>query len=694
MKKIITTVAGLFLAVASFAQYYYIPYENAGMNPKGVNLDGENPYPSTSNIGWSSIWDGNSTALVDYSPEQTIPFAFKFNGATVTTYKAGNFGSVSFDAGTNPVKPSSFSNLTLPNANIPNKSVCVLGIKPQSQGTTTVYNSAIMTKTFGTAPNRQHWIWFNFFKDANISDGWTYWGVVLEETTNKIYIVDMKTLCVTSGQLCNNNVKISAGIQVDGATATSVAGSPNLGALQITSNIFDASDNSYYEFIPGNQPAVDAALTEFGLKKYLSADKAPLTLTAKMRNVGSTAITSITVDYKATGGSTQSQTINGLNIAPLAYYTINHPTTWSPAAGAYTVDFEISKANGTTDGDVNNNKMSKSTTVLPSFVVRKPLLEGFSSSTCGPCNAGNANVKKVMANYPDQYTYVKYQMNYPGTGDPYYTAEAGTRHTFYGINSIPRLELDAGFNANSGNLTKAIYEAAAEKPSYIGLTGSAYLSFKKEVVINVNIDPKANNASTNLVLHAAIVEKMTYQNVKTNGETEFPHVMKKMAPNASGTTLTALTKGTAVPKTVKAQFFGNYTLAASGATPINILTQHSVEEFSDLAVVIWVQDRVTKEVFQSETFDVADYSSIKNVNASSLKIMPVPAQGFFQVDATEFSAKAGKVEVYNTVGQKMAETTGLGGKYTVNCANWTNGMYLVKVIADGKETTRKIVVQN
>lgn len=106
-----------------------------------------------------------------------------------------------------------------------------------------------MTKTFGTAPNRQHWIWFNFFKDANISDGWTYWGVVLEETTNKIYIVDMKTLCVTSGQLCNNNVKISAGIQVDGATATSVAGSPNLGALQITSNIFDASDNSYYEFI-------------------------------------------------------------------------------------------------------------------------------------------------------------------------------------------------------------------------------------------------------------------------------------------------------------------------------------------------------------------------------------------------------------------------------------------------------------
>lgn len=83
------------------------------MNPKGVNLDGENPYPSTSNIGWSSIWDGNSTALVDYSPEQTIPFAFKFNGATVTTYKAGNFGSVSLDAGINPVKPSSFSNLTL-----------------------------------------------------------------------------------------------------------------------------------------------------------------------------------------------------------------------------------------------------------------------------------------------------------------------------------------------------------------------------------------------------------------------------------------------------------------------------------------------------------------------------------------------------------------------------------------------------
>lgn len=693
MKKLITTVAGLFLAVASFAQYYYIPYANAGMNPKGVNTDGENPYPSTSNVGWSTIWNGNSTSLTDYSPEQTLPFAFKFNGSAVSTYKAGNFGSVSFDAGTNPIKPSAFSNLTLPNANIPDKSVCVLGVMPQNQGSPE-YTSAVMTKTFGTSPNRQHWIWFNFFKDANISDGWTYWGVVLEETTNKIYVVDMKTLCVTAGNLCTNNVKISAGIQINSSTATTVAGSPNLGALQITSNVFDASDNSYYEFNPGTQPSVDATLTQFDMKKYLSLDKAPFTLTGKIRNTGSSAITSITLDYLATGGSVQSATIGGLNIAPLAYYTFSHPTKWTPALGSFNVDMTISKVNGAADGDATNNKMTKSTQVLASFVVRKPLLEGFSSSTCGPCNAGNANVKKLMANYPDQYTYVKYQMNYPSTGDPYYTAECGTRHSFYGINSIPRLELDGGFNGNSGSLTKAIYETAADIPSYVELTGSAYLNFKKEVVINANILPKADNASTNLVLHAAVVEKMTYQNFKTNGETEFPHVMKKMAPNTNGTALTALTKGTAIPKVVKTQFFGSYTLAASGATPIDITKQHSVEEFNDLAVVIWVQDKVTKAVLQSETFDVTDYSSIKNVNASELKIMPVPAQGYFQVDATAFSTKSGKVEVYNTVGQKMAESNGVAGQYTVNCSNWNNGMYLVKVISDGKETTRKIVVQH
>ena len=34
-------------------------------------------------------------------------------------------------------------------------------------------------------------------------------------------------------------------------------------------------------------------------------------------------------------------------------------------------------------------------------------------------------------NNPGKYTYVKYQMNWPAPGDPYYTNEGGVRKTYY-----------------------------------------------------------------------------------------------------------------------------------------------------------------------------------------------------------------------------------------------------------------------
>ena len=64
----------------------------------GSNKDGENPYPSTANVGWNAIWNGDATATPSYSAEQTIPFAFSFNGAAVTKYTPSNFGTISFDA--------------------------------------------------------------------------------------------------------------------------------------------------------------------------------------------------------------------------------------------------------------------------------------------------------------------------------------------------------------------------------------------------------------------------------------------------------------------------------------------------------------------------------------------------------------------------------------------------------------------
>lgn len=142
MKKIVLSI----LALASFsiaqAQYWQLPNVNAGSNPGGINNDTEQP----AQTGWTSLLATSATPT--WSAATAIPFTFSFNGSPVTQFKASSTGVVTFDVATALAAPTA-TNSALPNAAIPDKSVCIWGL----QGTGA--NDAIVTKTFGTAPNRQ-----------------------------------------------------------------------------------------------------------------------------------------------------------------------------------------------------------------------------------------------------------------------------------------------------------------------------------------------------------------------------------------------------------------------------------------------------------------------------------------------------------------------------------------------------------
>ena len=87
---------------------------------------------------------------------------------------------------------------------------------------------------------------------------------------------------------------------------------------------------------------------------------------------------------------------------------------------------------------------------------------------------------------------------------------------------------------------------------------------------------------------------MTYNNVGSNGETQFSKVMKKMVPGSMGFNLGSLTDGQTVVENFSHSFQGSYTLPPDANNPIDHNTQHSVEDFSNLGVVSWIQDDATK----------------------------------------------------------------------------------------------------
>ncbi len=366
------------------AQYYYISHINAGQNPGALNTDGEYPVGGGLPAGWTTLMATSPTPT--WTADQTIPFSFNFNGTAVTKFKASSTGIVTFDL--SAVTAPSSTSATLPSSLIPNKSVVVWGI----EGTGS--SDFIVTKTFGTAPNRQFWILFDSYSIPGSSTVWTYWSVVLEETTNKIYIVDQR-----SG---NGSPTATLGIQIDPSTATMVSGSPNISAQAGTDGT--PADNSYYEFTYGSQPDWDVALSSLtvGSGNGLATLNANNNLTGTIQNNGSQTVTSLDLTYQIDGGTAVLDHKTGLNIAPGASYNFTHASPWMPTTGGGTnasVDFTVSNLNGNTDANPGDNAINTSVMInLGVSATKYVLLEEFTTVPCGFCPDGMLVVDDILSN--------------------------------------------------------------------------------------------------------------------------------------------------------------------------------------------------------------------------------------------------------------------------------------------------------
>jgi hypothetical protein len=687
MKKIILLGLGLLLSGASLqAQYYQIPNPNANTNPGGVNTDDEYPVGGGLAATWTTIH--TPSASPTWSAAINLPFAFQFNGSPVTQFKVSNSGIVTFDVGTAVAAPS-FTKAALPSASIPNNSICIWGLGGIGA------NDNVVAKTFGSAPNRQYWIQFSSYGYGTAtSDGsnFCYWSIVLEETTNRIHIVDNRT----GGYGAAVKV-VSAGVQINSGSAIAVATSPNLVSLAGTDPT--PGDNTFYTFVPGTQPAYDMTVTQITTNQYLAAGN--VSVAGVIRNLGSTTITSLTMHYKIDNGTPVSAPLTGLNIAPMAVYNFTHPTPWNATIGAHTIEAYATDLNGNNpDANPGDDSKTKSVSVMSENVQRIPLFEIFSSSTCGPCKPGNENFMNVINGKPvNDFVKVKYQQDFPGTGDPYCTTEAVNRRAYYAINSIPRMEIDGGWNGNASSFTTALYDAARAVPAQFKLNGTFKID-NKSVTAKARFSPLFNAAGAKL--YVAVLEHLTTQNVKSNGEVEFHDVMKKMLPNENGTALPAVTVGNWDSITVNWTFNGNYRLPQDGATAnrINHASENSVEEFTDLYVIAWIQGP-DKQVYQAVNLTDQTPVGTENFNetVTGIRVYPNPASDRLQVELNLESAQqimATLVDLNGNVISSQARPMQAGkGSLSFDISQVANGVYHLMVFdGNNNSSVQKVVVSH
>ena len=369
----------------------------------------------------------------------------------------------------------------------------------------------------------------------------------------------------------------------------------------------------------------------------------------QVKNMGISTIESVEVEYEIEGFDPVTETFS-INIPSLETTELSFSESVSLIPGTYHLSINIVSVNGTTDDELNNNSMEKDLMIALGAAQRIPMIEHFSSSTCGPCVSVNQQMLNLTNNNPGKYTYTKYAMDWPGSGDPYNTDEGDVRRNYYGVSAVPQTFLD-GADQGFAAVTQGALDDAYNTPSFANIRGAFNVEGN---TINVIADFMSYVDMTNVRAFVSVNEKTTTGNVGGNGESEFHHIMMTMFDNPNGHEIS-----------INAGEYHRLELSYD-------MSSTHVEEMSDLEVSLWLQDLSTKEMYNSHfAYDYTDHCyPVQNLNISNEESTVV---------VTWDAPEAGTPTAYNVfVNNELVAENTTDLSYSFNAEN---ALYIAEVVA-------------
>ena len=670
MKKLITLLCLLcIVAVSANAQYYYVPHAHAGQNPGNLNQDPEYPVGGGISPGWNTLLAGPNATPV-WSANTTLPFTFNFNGTDYNTFKVSASGVLTFDTAATTVP--AYARATIPNATIPDNSILIWGI--EATGT----NDDIVVKTFGTAPNRQYWVVFSSF--TAVTGCSIYWGIVLEETTNKIYIADMRNLgCAVS---------LTAGIQINSTTALKIYTSPSLAQLAGTDPT--TSDNSYYEFIQGSLPASNAYLSALTNVRYALLP-ANINITGRITNFGANPITSITIKYLALG-DTFTYVKTGLNVASYASYSFTHNIPFNVAtAGSNQIKVWVELPG---DVDQTNDTLNTLISGLSFLPLKNIVFEEGTGTWCGWCPRGAVFMDSLENIHPDRAMLIAVH-NADVMSNPEYDAAMSLLVSGYPSGLVDRKVNDVD---PSTFITQYNNRIIAVVPCEVGVLSSYNLI---DSILTVEVSGHfAGDLEGDYRFNAAITEdgvtgpgdgtsadnldydQTNYYSFQINNEPLVgaghnwqlepdPVLATNMVFDHVARGILGTFKG--VPGSLPSFITGGntYTYTFSYQVPagFNVNNMHAIG---------WISDASTGEILNSNReVNILGISSIPQ-QAHHLIIYPNPSSGIFNIKSG-FTGNM-KVKVMNSLGETVAsyEKMNFTTMQTIDLSKQSNGLYFIQ----------------
>ena len=299
-------------------------------------------------------------------------------------------------------------------------------------------------------------------------------------------------------------------------------------------------------------------------------------ITFTVQNIGSSAISSFNAKLISNNNELISETFTA-NIESLEIkeFTFSEAAYITP--GSYNLKVELTAVDGNKDGNEDNNIAEKNIEIGMGYASKVPMIEHFSSSTCGYCVEPNKIIKQVLADNPGKYTYTKYPTKFPGMGDPYTTEEVKNRVNYYQVKGAPEFYLDGIWKAYE-IVSPDDIDSIFGSNTFLDVRGAFTVEGN---TINIIADFMSYIKIDSVRAFISINEKTTTENVATNGETEFHHIMMKMLADDKGN-----------PINLKAGEYKRLEFSYN-------MDSTFMEDINDLEVALWLQNHETHEIYNS-----------------------------------------------------------------------------------------------
>ncbi len=342
---------------------------------------------------------------------------------------------------------------------------------------------------------------------------------------------------------------------------------------------FDSEESSLFIIEPYSK---DLAIVNLSMSNLLLANTEH-NITGRIVNLGSDFVNSFDLNWQADNGMVYTHSYS-FPFPSNGEVNFTHSTPWMPTQGEHTLKVWASNINGANDDNPGNDILETLFNVVMEVPIRTVLAEHFTNASCPPCAAQNPAFDALMDVNIAQVAPIKYHTSWPGF-DPMYqenSADANARVSLYGVSGVPRAVLDGGqFTGSPNGVNQATINTLASFDTGIILTVDESKA-GNIVDIEVTIEALSSISANDLRVHVVAVEKeVNYSSSPgSNGEKDFPYVMRKMLPNFNGTSIADMSANTSTTVNV------SYTLP-------NFVDQN------EMRTIVFVQDQTTGFVFQS-----------------------------------------------------------------------------------------------